>query len=169
MTEAVLSLGANLGDREGNLRSAIASIARLPGTELLALSPIYETEPFETPVPEENFLNCCVYLRTRLQAHTLLGACLGIEAGLGRVRTYRNAARVVDIDLLLFGAERSATSDLILPHPRMLERAFVLVPLADLFPSGIAMGVPFAKELRQLNCSGVQRFRDMDWRKEIMG
>ena len=102
-------------------------------------------------------------METELSPAALLGALLGIEAGLGRRRTFRNAPRVVDLDLLAMedGEGRpvsSATAELQLPHPRMLERAFVLAPLSDLFASGTACGVPFGDQWAAISRDGVRFF-----------
>lgn len=156
MTEAVIALGANIGNREDALRKAIRSIGRLPGTTVRMVSGYYETEPFEVPEPQDDYLNCCMKIMTELEPQTLLGACLGIEAAMGKVRTHKNAARIIDVDLLLYGDARIQTKDLILPHPRMLERAFVLVPLSDLYPDGSALGVEFASALEQMDRAGVR-------------
>lgn len=146
MSRAVVALGANLGDRESSLRMAVSSLAALPGTRVAACSHVYETDPVGY-LDQPAFLNAALLVETELSPAALLGALLGIEAGLGRRRTFRNAPRVVDLDLLAMedGEGRpvsSATAELQLPHPRMLERAFVLAPLSDLFASGTACGVP---------------------------
>ena len=160
--QAVLSLGANLGDRLGNLRRAVQGLDTLLGTRVQAVSPLYETEPFDVPDRQQNYFNCCVLVQTGLQPQTLLGACLGIEAALGKVRTFRNAARLIDIDLLLYEGERMQTPDLILPHPRMMERAFVLVPLRDLFPNGTAMGLDFSAHLATMDTAWVAPHQPAD-------
>lgn len=157
MCEAVLALGTNLGDRMDNIQKALCAISKLPKTEILQVSSYYETEPFDVPVPEDDFINCCVKISTELEAHTLLGACLGMEAVIGRVRTYRNAARVIDIDVLLYDSLVCSTEDLILPHPRITERAFVMVPLCDLYPDKNALGLYFADALSKTDCSGVRK------------
>lgn len=140
---AVLGLGANLGDRRENLAAALEALDRLPGTAMLKTSSILETEPFDVPDEQPNYLNCCVLLETALSPRALLGACLGIEAALGRVRKIRHGARVIDIDLLLYEGETSDDPELRLPHPGILERDFVLLPLKELFPDGIALGFHF--------------------------
>jgi 2-amino-4-hydroxy-6-hydroxymethyldihydropteridine diphosphokinase len=139
---AVLGLGGNLGDRAGNLQAALDALAHLPGTAVTAVSSIYETAPVGY-ADQPDFYNLVAVVETELSPHALLGGCLGIEAALGRVRTFRNAPRVVDIDVLLVEGYTSADPELTLPHPRMMERAFVLVPLKELFPERIALGVLF--------------------------
>ncbi len=131
---AYVSLGTNLGDREQNLRDALTALDRLCGTRVTKVSDLFETDPVGY-ADQPDFLNLCAALETRLSPRALLGACLGIEAAVGRVRTFRNAPRVIDIDLLLYEGVHSDDPELILPHPRMRERAFVLVPLRQILPN----------------------------------
>ena len=139
---AVLGLGGNLGDRAENLRAALDALAHLPGTAVTAVSSIYETAPVGY-ADQPDFYNLVAVVETELSPHALLGGCLGIEAALGRVRTFRNAPRVVDIDVLLIEGFTSDEEELTVPHPRMMERAFVLVPLKELFSDNIALGTSF--------------------------
>ncbi|MDR3344225.1 MAG: 2-amino-4-hydroxy-6-hydroxymethyldihydropteridine diphosphokinase [Oscillospiraceae bacterium] len=151
---AVLALGANLGDAAATLRSSCAAMKNLPNTELVAASSVYKTAPFACDTPQPDYLNACVLLETALSPHTLLGALLGIEAAHGRERPYPNAPRTLDLDLLLYEGASLSTAELTVPHPRMAERAFVLVPLRDLFPQGDAPGFVFSTEIDD---SGVTR------------
>ena len=141
---AVLGLGANIGDPLSALRSAVDALGLLPHTTVTAVSSVYQTAPVGY-TDQPDFYNIVVTVETALTPHALLGGCLGIEAALGRVRTFRNAPRVVDIDLLLYEGYTEETEELTVPHPRMMERAFVLVPLAELFPEGEALGEKFEK------------------------
>ncbi len=129
--KAYLGIGTNLGDRMQNLADAISSINLLPFTKVADCSNVYETDPvgYEN---QNDFLNIVVEVETGLNSDNLLGAVLGIEAGLGRVRTIKNGPRIIDIDVLLYENEIKNTETLILPHPRMMERDFVLKPLLDL-------------------------------------
>lgn len=129
--KAYLGIGTNIGNRMQNLQDAVDSLNLLPATEVIDVSNIYETDPVGYD-NQDDFLNIVVEVETDFDSDTLLGACLGIEAGLGRVRTIKNGPRKIDIDLLLYGDEVKNTSSLILPHPRMTERNFVLKPLLDL-------------------------------------
>lgn len=131
MTKAYLGLGTNIGNREENLQNAADAINLLPNTKITAVSHIYETAPVGYD-DQDDFLNIALEVETQLTAQGLLGACLGIEAALGRVRTIKNGPRIIDIDLLLYGEETSGIPTLILPHPRMFEREFVLKPLLDI-------------------------------------
>ena len=128
---AYLGIGTNIGDRLHNLIDAVESLNLLPLTKVVEVSNVYETEPVGF-ADQSDFLNIVVCVSTELTAHNLLGAALGIEAGMGRVRTIKNGPRIIDIDLLMYGNEEYDTKTLILPHPRMLERNFVLKPLLDL-------------------------------------
>ena len=150
MKEAVIGLGTNLYDREGNLKKALGALRELPETTIEEISSIYETKPFETPDFQSNYLNCCAKIKTNLSPEMLLGACLGIEAAMGRVRLYKNAARIIDLDLLLYQNVSVFTKNLILPHPRIKERAFVMVPLSDLYKNKIALDFDFKSELSQV-------------------
>lgn len=161
MSEAIIALGGNLGDRVGQMNTAIDALNHLPGTRVLAVSSFYETDPFDVPEPQADYLNACVRLETGLSAHELLGACLGIEAGMGKVRTYRNAPRLIDLDLLLYENERYRDANLTLPHPGILQRAFVMVPLRDLYPDCLAMGLDFANALKQVGENSVRLFRQL--------
>ena len=131
MSKAYLGIGTNIGDREENLKSALISLNLLPMTKVTAVSKVYETEPVGF-ANQEDFLNIAVEIETELTAQNILGACLGIEAGLGRIRNIKNGPRIIDIDLLLYEDKKYNTPSLILPHPRMFEREFVLKPLLDI-------------------------------------
>lgn len=155
MKEAVVALGTNLLDREKNLENAINSLEKLPGTTVERVSSIYETTPFQVPDEQQDYLNCCVKIKTNLSPEMLLGGCLGIEAALGRVRPYKNAARIIDIDLLLYQDFSCCTKLLTLPHPRIRERAFVMVPLSDLYEEKVALGFDFSHALSQVNVAEV--------------
>jgi len=138
---AYVGLGANLGDARAALRQALSALRQLPHTDLLACSSCYQTAaigdaPDATPSPD--YLNAVAALRTGLSAPDLLAALQAIEAAAGRQRPYRNAPRTLDLDLLTYGSATMNTPSLKLPHPRMLQRAFVLVPLADIAPQQVS-------------------------------
>ncbi len=155
MSKAVLGLGGNLGDARQSLVQAAECIDALCGTRLLRQSEFYLSEALEVDEPQPDYVNCAVEIETFLSPHALLGACLGIESALGRVRNGRHSPRTIDIDLLIYENASESSSELVLPHPRMLERAFVLLPLSDLYPDGTALGVRFAESLSALkNDSG---------------
>lgn len=129
--KAYLGIGTNIGNRIENLQNAISALNLLPLTCVTQVSNVYETDPVGYD-DQDDFLNIVVEVETKLNSDNLLGAALGIEVGLGRIRTIKNGPRVIDIDLLLYGDESKNTETLILPHPRMMERGFVLVPLLDI-------------------------------------
>ena len=155
--KALIGLGANLGEREDALKFALDSLSGLCGTKLLAASSLYETAPVETLEEQPDYANCVALLETDLSPRALLGACLGIEAAAGRKRVKYHGARCLDLDLLLYEGFESADSELTLPHPRMGERAFVLVPMSELFPDGIALGYDFAENLKAVSGQRVSR------------
>jgi 2-amino-4-hydroxy-6-hydroxymethyldihydropteridine diphosphokinase len=133
VTEAYVSIGTNLGDRAAQLEFALRSLGELPATHVAALSPIFETDPVGPP-PQGAYLNAVVQLDTALAPRALLDALLAIERAAGRERSVRNAARVLDLDLLLYGDLVLDEPGLCVPHPRLAERAFILEPLAALAP-----------------------------------
>lgn len=133
MTPAYLGLGSNLGDRARLLTDAVRLLRSAPGIRVTAVSPVYDTVPVGV-TGQPNYLNLAVAVATDLSAAGLLAACQGIENALGRVRGVRWGARTIDLDILCYGDLVSADPKLTLPHPRLTERAFALVPLATLAP-----------------------------------
>ncbi|MBD8005927.1 2-amino-4-hydroxy-6-hydroxymethyldihydropteridine diphosphokinase [Bacillus norwichensis] len=128
---AFLSLGSNIGDREKWLKAAIRELKQTKGIEIEKVSSIYETDPVGY-TDQDLFLNIAVKITTSLSAYELLTRCLQIEERLGRVRKFRNGPRKIDLDILLYNNENIEMEDLQIPHPRMTERAFVLVPLLEI-------------------------------------
>ena len=160
MSEAVIGLGSNQGDKNGNLLLALQAISRLPSVKITGISSIYESSAVDVPeksIEQEPFHNMCVKVEVLMSPMALLGACLGIEAGLGRVRSGRNIARVIDLDLLLYEGVKSESFEMSLPHPRMLQRAFVLLPLKELYPTGRAPGIFFDPYIKDAEPKGVVR------------
>lgn len=131
-TTAYLSLGSNLGEREHNLKEAIAHLGSLGSVD--AVSSFYETEPMEL-LDQPWFLNCAVKLTTSQTAQQLLKSVLGIERAMGRERTQPKGPRLIDIDILLFGDCQLDTPELTIPHPALAERLFVVEPLAEIAPA----------------------------------
>ncbi len=129
--KVTLGLGGNIGDVHAHFDAAKEALARLPQTTVLRESTRIITAPVGY-TDQPDFLNSVVEIETALSPHAVLGACLGIEAAVGRVRTFRNAPRVIDIDVLLIEGYQSDDPELTVPHPRMFERDFVLVPLREL-------------------------------------
>lgn len=132
MKTVYLSLGSNVGDREGNLRAAIEALPGV-GVKVLRISPVYETEPLEYTA-QAWFLNLVVEAETEMFPLHLLGQTARIERRLGRVRSVPKGPRTIDVDILLYGKSVVESARLQIPHPRMAERRFVLTPLADLAP-----------------------------------
>lgn len=162
---AALGLGSNQGDSRGYLRAALDSLDALCGTRVTAVSSLYRTAPVGY-ADQPDFYNAVAEVATSLSPRALLGACLGIEAALGRVRTFRNAPRVIDVDLLFMEDVRSADPELTLPHPRVMERGFVLIPLLELHPDGWGFGLDIAGAVRRVGQAGVVRIEDGFWRKK---
>jgi 2-amino-4-hydroxy-6-hydroxymethyldihydropteridine diphosphokinase len=134
-----IGLGSNLGEREEMIRQALEALAAMPETELLRASSLYDTEPVGD-VDQPNFLNAVALLDTDLGARQVLWNLLLIEKRLGRARTRPWGPRTIDLDLLLYGHELIEEPDLRVPHPEMLRRAFVLVPLLELDPTLVHPG-----------------------------
>ncbi|WP_137896702.1 2-amino-4-hydroxy-6-hydroxymethyldihydropteridine diphosphokinase [Ramlibacter sp. 2FC] len=132
---AYVALGANLGDAAASVRQALDALGRLPGTRLLSRSRLYRSAPHQASGPD--FINAVAELETRLPAPELLQALQALEQAAGRERPYPNAPRTLDLDLLLYGEARIASPRLTVPHPRMGERAFVLLPLAEIAPERV--------------------------------
>jgi len=133
---ACVALGANLGDARRTVANALQQLGQLPHTELLSASGLYRTAPWQAHGPD--FINAVALLSTRLTAPALLDALLGQEAQAGRERPYPNAPRTLGLDLLLYGSGHIASQRLTVPHPRMWERAFVVVPLAEVAPERVS-------------------------------
>ena len=129
---ATLGVGANLGDPRAAVRKAIEDLAQLPGTVTVAVSSLYRSAPLDADGPD--YVNAVVQVRTELSPDALLAALQAIEQQAGRERPYRNAPRTLDLDILLYGEHRVDRDDLQIPHPRMWQRAFVVLPLAEIAP-----------------------------------
>ena len=132
-TTAYLGLGSNLGDREASLNDAARRLAGAPSTTILKSSSIYETAPWGF-TDQPDFLNCVLEIETRLSPLALLGQAKEVEQEIGRQPSWRYGPRLIDVDILLYGNEtlQLAKPDLQIPHPRMDQRAFVVIPLAEL-------------------------------------
>jgi len=160
----VLAVGSNLGDRLGTLQGCVQAIGGLPDTDVLAISPVYETAPVGGPA-QPDYLNAVLIASTGLRPRDLLTAAQGIEADFGRIRpagAERFGPRTLDIDIISYGAQISGDPVLILPHPRAYERAFVLAPWHDIDPGALLPGRgPVAALLAGLDCRGVRRRPDM--------
>lgn len=155
--QAAIGLGSNLGDSLQTLESALATLADIAAIDLEARSHWYVTAPVGPPQPD--FLNGCALLTTTLTPQALLATLLEIEQQFGRVRQERWGPRSLDLDLLLFDDLILETDTLTLPHPRLSERAFVLVPLAEIAPDWVepVSRKAIADLVQGVDCSGVRR------------
>lgn len=149
-----VGLGANLGDAQQAVQKASLDLAGMAGTRLIACSSLYQTAPVGAHGPD--FVNAVVHLRTRLNAFDFLHACQAIENDAGRERPYPNAPRTLDIDILLFGEATIKSEKLTVPHPRMRERAFVLLPLQELDPQLVN-----PKDLQFVRSQAIQQINSM--------
>ncbi|MFZ4623459.1 MAG: 2-amino-4-hydroxy-6-hydroxymethyldihydropteridine diphosphokinase [Rhodoferax sp.] len=149
MVSAYVALGANLGDAAATVRWAIERLALLPKTTLLACSSLYRSDPVDAVGPD--FINAVVALRTALSAIGLLGELQGLEQLAGRKRPYHHAPRTLDLDLLLYGNDQIESPGLSVPHPRMLQRAFVLLPLAEIAPHRVVAAQLQAVQSQRIN------------------
>lgn len=139
-TPAYVGVGSNLGDSRARVLAAFDALGALARTRLIARSRLYRTRPFG-PVQQGDFINAVAGLLTQLSAAEMLEGIRGIEKAAGRERAERWGPRTLDLDLLVFGAERIATTELTVPHPGLAERGFVLAPLHDIAPTLSVPGV----------------------------
>lgn len=142
--KALIGIGTNMGDRGENINAAVESLALVPGITVLRKSSVYETAPWgytEQPA----FYNNVIEVESEKSPEALLGICLGIEAAMGRVRTFKNGPRVIDLDLLLCEGRVSNTTELKLPHPFISQRDFVLAPLQELDKTLCFYGFDYSK------------------------
>jgi len=155
-TTAWIGLGANLGERAAALRSALTGIGALPGTRVLRVSSLYRSAPVDAGGPD--YLNAVAEIATTLVPLGLLEALQTLEQAAGRERPYRNAPRTLDLDILFYGDVRLESAGLTLPHPRLHERAFVLLPLAELAPERVA-----PEWLAGVAGQAIERWGGVDW------
>ena len=160
---SVLALGSNLGERRASLQGAVNSLADTPEVWVTAVSPVYETRPVDAPAGSKDFLNAVVLIDTTLSARTLLDRALAIEDAFGRERTgERGAPRTLDVDLIVVGDRRANDEDLVLPHPKAHERAFVLAPWHDVEPDAEIPDFGLVAELlEKAGSEGVTRRDDV--------
>jgi len=151
---AFVALGGNLGDARTTVQQALAGLAYLPDTRLLRTSSLYRTAPVEASGPD--FINAVAAIRTRLSAPELLSALQRMENAQGRQRPYVNAPRTLDLDILLYGDTAISSPSLQVPHPRMTQRAFVLVPLAEIAPQLVS-----AEQLAAVKWQALERMNEV--------
>ena len=133
---ACVALGANLGDAVAMVQQALRDVAALPDTQLVKASSLYRSAPYEAQGPD--FINAVALVQTLLSPLALLHALQSLERESGRERPYKNAPRTLDLDLIFYGDVALSTPELTLPHPRWHERAFVLQPLAEVWPERVS-------------------------------
>ncbi len=146
--KAVIGLGTNLGDRYYNIMKSIEALSLVPGIKLTRQASVYETEPWGY-TEQAAFFNTVAEVETELSPEMLLGACLGVEAGMGREREITYGPRVIDLDLLVYEGYENNDKHITVPHPRMGERDFVLVPLKELYPDMNILGFSYGKEFEK--------------------
>jgi 2-amino-4-hydroxy-6-hydroxymethyldihydropteridine diphosphokinase len=152
-----IALGSNLADPAAQIRSALRELARLPETRLVRTSSLYRNPPAGGPA-QPDYVNAVAEIETGIDAHALLDRLLEIERAHGRVRDAPNGPRTLDLDIALYGDEIIREPGLAVPHPRMLERAFVLAPLAEIAPDAVVPGHGRAADLAgKLDASGLTR------------
>ena len=157
-----IGLGSNLGDRVANLRTAINAIQQFGDS--IELSAVYETEPFGVDEEQPKYLNMVVVIRTNLIPTVLLSKFLDIERTQGRTRNRQNESRTLDIDILMVGSQVLETPELLLPHPRMHERAFVMLPLSEIAPQAVhpTLKLTVSEIATRLGDQGVYRVGKID-------
>jgi 2-amino-4-hydroxy-6-hydroxymethyldihydropteridine diphosphokinase len=146
VTIAYIGLGSNLAEPQSQVEQALSELEALPRTRVVDRSSLYRTAPVGFAA-QPDFVNAVAAVETSLNAHELLHALQALEAAHQRRRSFANAPRTLDLDLLLFGDERIADAELVVPHPRMHERAFVLAPLAEVAPDALIPGRGAARDL----------------------
>jgi len=158
MPEAFIGLGGNLGDARERLDRGVAALCDGKAVRLLARSSDYSTPPWGVE-DQPRFINLCIHVDSNLTPHALLSHAQAVERGLGREREQerRWGPRPIDIDLLAYDDVALRTPDLILPHPRLFERAFVLVPLAEIAPERIISGRRVRDALAQVDSTGIEK------------
>lgn len=147
--KALIGIGTNIGDRAENIRNAVEALNLLPDVKVLRCASIYETDPWGY-TEQQSFYNTVVEVESDKSPEMLLGACLGIEAGMGRVREFKNGPRVIDLDLLVVESYESSSLHITVPHPLIGERDFVLVPMKELYEDMNVLGFSYAKSYENI-------------------
>lgn len=162
MSKAYLSLGSNIGNREGYLRAAVKIIKANKSIRVTKTSSLYETDAVGH-TPQRRFLNIVAEIETPLSARELLMVCQFVEEFLKRKRNFKWGPRTIDVDILLYGQQRIREAGLIIPHPEMVNRAFVMVPLFEIAPNvDLPNGTRVASCLKALPVKSIERVGDLD-------
>lgn len=138
-----------MGDKKKNLEKAIDSLNNIPYTDVIKASSIYETEPVGY-LRQDNFYNIIIEVKSQFEPHEMLGICLGIESGIGRIRGIKNGPRIIDLDIIFAEDKKIKTKNLIVPHPRYNERNFILTPLLEIYSNGEYCGINFKKYINDV-------------------
>lgn len=146
--KAVIGIGTNIGNRAENIRNAVEALDLLPDVKVLRCAAIYETDPWGY-TEQQSFYNTVVEVETTKSPEMLLGACLGIEAGMGRIRELKNGPRVIDLDLLVFEGYECKSQHITVPHQFIGDRDFVLVPLKELYSDMNVLGYLYIKQYKK--------------------
>ena len=163
LSTASLGLGGNIGDPPAAMGEALRCLDERSDCEIVAVSRLYKTPPWGK-TDQADFFNCCALIGTSLQPEALLDVCLGIERAMKRERIERWGPRTIDIDILTFEGHRSREGRLILPHPRMTERGFVLMPLDDIAPDLSVADRKVSEWLARADTSGIRAAsKDGSW------
>lgn len=157
----IISVGTNLGDKKQNIENAINAINNIPYTDVIKVSSIYQTEPVGY-LRQDDFYNIVLCVESKFEPHEMLGICMGIESGFGRIRGLKNGPRILDLDLILAENQEINTANLIVPHPRYHERRFVLEPLLEIFPSGEAFGINFERYINKIDGQYIEKIDIVD-------
>lgn len=155
-----LSLGGNIGDPSNTIEDALGHLSSQRGIRVVTRSPFYRTPPWGK-TDQADFINACALVRTTLSAQALLKACLDVEDGMGRRRAERWGPRTIDIDILTYGEEVIEEDNLIVPHPYLAERAFVLIPLKDIAPDFSLNGRSIDAMIADVDASGIIQLDQM--------
>lgn len=166
MTSAVLGLGGNIGDTRKEMSSALSRLALNPGISVTAVSALYLTPPWGK-TDQAPFLNAAARIETSLSPRALLNTILAVERDLGRERVERWGPRTIDIDILLYGSVDIDEPRLHIPHPRLKERAFALVPLIDVMPDAVIEGRSAKEWLALTDSAGVTKVEEVGWDKRV--
>ena len=165
MHSAYVAIGGNLGDRLGVLAEATRRLHRTPHLRVVAASCVYETKP-HGPAGQPDYLNAVLQVVTSLSPHDLLNECRRVETSLGRVRRERWGPRTIDLDILVYEGVALHEPELTLPHPRMLERNFVMAPLADIAPDLALAGESVRTLAGNLGSAGLRKLGPFEWSEE---
>jgi len=159
MSRAWIALGGNLGNREQLFAESLLGLEQSSSVKIVRGSPVYQT-PAVGPGSQEDYWNAVVEVETSLSPKDLLDLCLETEIALGRIRRERWGPRLIDLDLLLYEDQEISEQNLSIPHPRLHQRGFVLMPLADLTADHVVRGKSISDWLKEANCSGIVQIKD---------